>query len=248
MCKKPTSGLTEDASNVNCTTELCPPTGWTWEVNNTDIITDNDACQTCKDTPLDCFSFESKAAVIHEIKTQPEVEISIPPTPPGVTGGSQKYKAALAGNANQVEAAKEAQKHLRHQLQNNIEIYSDSDDMNEDSSAVALSSTSEPNSSSEKVPKRRRPPVTYTNDAGAKGRHTFKHAPRHPSKAKRFSNPELSAEEFSAELQRINAELDRQRRGSPRQRPTGRQSTVRPATLKAPHGAVRAHAERLDMT
>lgn len=66
MCIKPTSGNTKDAaccptmfvnsSAVNCATQLCPPTGWDYSINNSAFVANNPACSTCKSDPGSCFA------------------------------------------------------------------------------------------------------------------------------------------------------------------------------------------------
>jgi len=63
-CIKPSSGLTQDAaccptvyvdpSSVNCTEKLCPPDGWDYDVNNSDIV-QNEACTSCRSDPDSCY-------------------------------------------------------------------------------------------------------------------------------------------------------------------------------------------------
>jgi nicotinamidase/pyrazinamidase len=64
-CLNPASGKTSDAaccptifvdaSEVDCTTQLCPPAGWDYAVNNSNLIENNTACTTCKTNPEQCF-------------------------------------------------------------------------------------------------------------------------------------------------------------------------------------------------
>lgn len=67
MCLDPASGLTSDGSccplfyidpSMDCDAHLCPPAGWDYSVNNSDIIEGNTACTVCKDDPGSCFQME----------------------------------------------------------------------------------------------------------------------------------------------------------------------------------------------
>lgn len=42
-------------SDVDCTTQLCPPEGWNYTVSNPGIINGNKACSFCKENPTECF-------------------------------------------------------------------------------------------------------------------------------------------------------------------------------------------------
>lgn len=64
-CINPSSGNSADASccptihvnrsSVDCTTTLCPPDGWDYSINNSDLITGNTACTQCASDPGSCF-------------------------------------------------------------------------------------------------------------------------------------------------------------------------------------------------
>eukprot|EP00930_Biecheleria_cincta_P002943 TRINITY_DN1038_c0_g1_i1.p1 TRINITY_DN1038_c0_g1~~TRINITY_DN1038_c0_g1_i1.p1 ORF type:complete len:337 (-),score=67.07 TRINITY_DN1038_c0_g1_i1:421-1431(-) len=67
MCISPQSGLTSEGaccpsyhlnSSMDCETNLCPPAGWSYAVNNSAIITANAACETCASNPGSCFAQE----------------------------------------------------------------------------------------------------------------------------------------------------------------------------------------------
>jgi len=64
-CITPESGLSADGaccptiyvnpSAVNCTEQLCPPPGWDYMVNKSEIIQDNPACTQCAANSSSCF-------------------------------------------------------------------------------------------------------------------------------------------------------------------------------------------------
>jgi len=66
MCINHSSGLTHEGAccptyhlnktSLDCATTLCPPDGWDYAVNNSDIITDNQACVTCASNPEQCYT------------------------------------------------------------------------------------------------------------------------------------------------------------------------------------------------
>lgn len=64
-CISPTSGLIDDAAccpeyylnpDMDCTTQLCPPPGWNYTVNNSEFVANNPACSVCAETPHLCFN------------------------------------------------------------------------------------------------------------------------------------------------------------------------------------------------
>mmetsp|Transcript_27874 Transcript_27874/g.63027 ORF Transcript_27874/g.63027 Transcript_27874/m.63027 type:complete len:346 (-) Transcript_27874:112-1149(-) len=67
-CVKPSSGNTADgsccptfhidATAIDCSQKLCPPTGWDYTVNNSALVASNPACTTCKTNPSSCFDME----------------------------------------------------------------------------------------------------------------------------------------------------------------------------------------------
>lgn len=86
MCIDPTSGLTSDGAccpkfhlqpSMNCTAELCPPTGWDYAVNNSGLITGNAACSVCAATPAECFEMSQAMWTDHCSQTG---DSGFPPT------------------------------------------------------------------------------------------------------------------------------------------------------------------------
>mmetsp|Transcript_47786 Transcript_47786/g.133226 ORF Transcript_47786/g.133226 Transcript_47786/m.133226 type:complete len:340 (+) Transcript_47786:96-1115(+) len=86
-CLKPTSGNTKDASccptthinaaAVDCNTQLCPPDGFDYATNNSDLITGNEACSTCKSSPERCYQTGQAMWTDHCLKTG---DSGFPPT------------------------------------------------------------------------------------------------------------------------------------------------------------------------
>ena len=66
LCTNPSSGRTTDGdccptvhvdpSLVDCTTQLCPPDTFSYEIDSPGTVAENPACQTCRDAPDSCFA------------------------------------------------------------------------------------------------------------------------------------------------------------------------------------------------
>lgn len=102
MCIRPSSGLTQDAaccptvyvnsSLVNCTTQLCPPDSWNYDVNNTGIITNNLACTQCANDPSSCYATTQEMWTDHCLQTGDST------FPPGLNMGSNPKIVQKGGN------------------------------------------------------------------------------------------------------------------------------------------------------
>lgn len=77
-CISPESGLTEAGAccpafhinpSMDCSANLCPPTGWSYEVNNSGIVTDNAACTACATDGSNCFDMEQAMWTDHCLQT-----------------------------------------------------------------------------------------------------------------------------------------------------------------------------------
>jgi nicotinamidase-related amidase len=78
-CLTPTSGNTKDASccpttyvnasAVDCDTQLCPPADFDYAVNNSDLISGNAACSTCKTSPELCYQTDQAMWTDHCVQT-----------------------------------------------------------------------------------------------------------------------------------------------------------------------------------
>lgn len=44
--------------SYNCSSVLCPPDGWDYGVENSELVTDNPACSVCEANPEDCYDTE----------------------------------------------------------------------------------------------------------------------------------------------------------------------------------------------
>jgi nicotinamidase-related amidase len=80
LCEKPSSGLTSQSSccpaqhidpeSVNCSTQLCPPSDWTWAVNNSAIVASNPACTKCMNNSNACFEQDQAMWTDHCLSTR----------------------------------------------------------------------------------------------------------------------------------------------------------------------------------
>lgn len=110
MCIKPTSGLTKDAaccptiyvnsSLVDCDTELCPPDAWSYDANNSGIITDNAACTQCASDPSSCYAMKQEMWTDHCLQTGDSTfppSLNMGASPKIVQKGSNQFVDAYSG-------------------------------------------------------------------------------------------------------------------------------------------------------
>merc|ERR1719324_489578 len=55
--------------SMDCTTALCPPAGWDYDVNNSDIVANNPACSYCAENPHLCFNTTQAMWTDHCLQT-----------------------------------------------------------------------------------------------------------------------------------------------------------------------------------
>jgi nicotinamidase-related amidase len=101
--------------NVDCTTQLCPPEGWNYKVNNSGIVDGNKACTLCKEKPEACYETHQSMWTDHCLATG---DSTFPPTLKKEVGditvrkGENQFVdaySAFMDNSHTVKTALEAQ-------------------------------------------------------------------------------------------------------------------------------------------
>jgi len=128
MCIKPESGMTQDAaccptihinsSAVDCNAQLCPPAGWDYSINNSEIISGNAACTECANNPDACYETVQAMWTDHCLATGDSgfpSSLNMGNSPKIVQKGGNQFVDAYSGfkdNSKQVETE------LHQELQN----------------------------------------------------------------------------------------------------------------------------------